>query len=322
MTRCVTCGEVLESKNYAVENAGNSGINVNWHSQEDIIEYLSEHPIDTISAVTFDEKPTLSGNLTVSSFGSVSTESLNTAITALNSIRYIAGIDDNITLDETYTEYAQGASLISAYYNALSHYPSQPESMDDETYNICYIGASSSNLGAGHYNIVDSLLGYMSDSQTSNIATVGHRRWILNPGMSKTGFGFVATTTGYRYYSAMYAFGESYVGESYYGVAWPAQNMPVEYFAANDPWSISMGQTIDISAVEVTLTRISDGKTWTFSENSSDGYFNVNNGNYGRKGCIIFRPNNITYSNGDQFVVNITGFSKENISYQVNFFSI
>ena len=63
----------------------------------------------------------------------------------------------------------------------------------------------------------------------------------------------------------------------YYGVAWPAQNMPVEFFGSSYPWSISMGKDVDKSAVKVTLIRQSDQKKWAFSEKKADGYFNVEN---------------------------------------------
>ena len=60
---------------------------------------------------------------------------------------------------------------------------------------------------------------------------------------------------------------------------------------------------------------------------SADGYFNVDNGGYGQKGCIIFKPDiesseyrNI-YVNGDKFRVTVTGL-KQPLSYQVSFFNL
>ena len=109
---------------------------------------------------------------------------------------------------------------------------------------------------------------------------------------------------------------------SEYGVAWPAQNMPVEYFGTDFPWSVSMGKNVDITSVKVKLTRESDGKVWNFSSEEADGYFNVNNAGYGQKGCIIFRPDtSIKYTAGDVFDVDITGLGSD-VSYTVNFFSL
>lgn len=60
---------------------------------------------------------------------------------------------------------------------------------------------------------------------------------------------------------------------------------------------------------------------WAFSEKKADGYFNVENSNYGQKGCIIFRPENLSYQPGDTFEVKITGLDQK-VSYTVKFFSI
>ncbi|MDE6635932.1 MAG: hypothetical protein K2K09_04925, partial [Lachnospiraceae bacterium] len=55
-----------------------------------------------------------------------------------------------------------------------------------------------------------------------------------------------------------------------------------------------------------------------------DGAFYVNNDNYGQKGCIIFRPDDIEeYKAGDSYDVNIvTGLSSGDVSYTVNFFNL
>ena len=100
--------------------------------------------------------------------------------------------------------------------------------------------------------------------------------------------------------------------------------MPVEYFGAGFPWSVSMGSTVDISSVKVKLTRESDNKTWNFSSSEADGYFNVNNDGYGQKGCIIFRPDtDENYEAGDVYNVSITGLGDgKDVSYSVNFFEL
>jgi len=104
---------------------------------------------------------------------------------------------------------------------------------------------------------------------------------------------------------------------------WPAQNTPVEYFGTNYPWSVSTGKK-ETGKVEVTLTNTKTKKEYKFSaDNTSDGYFNVENSNYGVEGAIIWRPDNITYSPGDQYNVSITGLSdNKTISYTVNFFQL
>lgn len=299
---------------YASES---QGIHVNYHTQKEIRDYLKKNKVDISEETSYG---TAASNTSPYKAGTVSDGSLQSAVNTMNAIRYIAGIDE-VALDSTYTKKAQAAALVNSVNSTLSHYPVQPSGMSTSLYTLGKEGAGSSNLswtswktGLG-YHLVKA---WMNDGDSNNISRVGHRRWILNPPMEKTGFGWVYSSNGT--YAAMYAFDNWYGETGYYGVAWPAQNMPVEYFGNTYPWSISMGSNVDSSSVKVTLTRKSDNKKWTFSKSSADGYFNVENSNYGQKGCIIFRPASITYQPGDQFMVEISGLEQK-VSYSVNFFS-
>lgn len=163
----------------------------------------------------------------------------------------------------------------------------------------------------------------MGDGDASNIDRVGHRRWCLNPSMGKTGFGSVWGPNGC--YSAMYSFDKSNTSSGVSVVAWPAQNMPTEYFAANSPWSISRSTAFD-SGATVKLTRTSDQKVWNFASpgtTGADGYYNISNAGYGQTGCLIFRPSDITgYYEGDSYQVQVTENGQVVIEYTVDFFDI
>lgn len=293
-----------------------TGIHVMYRSQSEIRKFVKSHKFNINSRVKMSKNASVKPPYAL---GSVSKASLKDGLNALNTMRYIAGIPANVKLDSTYTKKCQAATLVNAANQELSHYPAKPNGMTDSMYKPGKEGAGSSNLAWASWQTSLSfsvVRQWMEDGDSYNIDRVGHRRWILNPSMKKTGFGF---TNGY---SAMYAFDSFYAATAYYGVAWPAQNMPVEYFDSEYPWTISMGEAIQNTAkVKVTLKRQSDGKTWRFSEKSANGYFNIDNAGYGRSGCIIFRPNNISYKAGDTFRVTITGL-KEKVSYQVKFFSL
>lgn len=138
--------------------------------------------------------------------------------------------------------------------------------------------------------------------------------------MGQIGFGAVSGSRGV--YSAMYAFDRSNSTGKQNGVVWPAQTMPIEFFDSSYPWSYSSGKSENINNISVTLTRKKDGKTWTFSSSSADGYFNVNNAGYGQSGCVIFFPENMdAYQSGDLFRVTITGLVSGTAEYDVEFFS-
>lgn len=322
MALCITLGSsYVRADDTSASTA--KGINVAYHTQEEIRNFCNENGVTLRDALTYAQEPVVSGDY---SAGKLSDETLDSAVKMLNCVRYIAGISYNVKVTDSYNSLAQTATLVNYVNNILSHYPAKPADMDESLYELGVEGASSSNIARAswkgcsmNWTIVDS---WMEDGDDYNIDRVGHRRWLINPKMKCTGFGAVSGNRGT--YSAVYAFDTKNSKAAEYGVAWPAQNMPVEYFGAGFPWSVSMGSTVDISSVKVKLTRESDNKTWNFSSSEADGYFNVNNDGYGQKGCIIFRPDtDEDYEAGDVYNVSITGLGDgKDVSYSVNFFEL
>lgn len=71
---------------------------------------------------------------------------------------------------------------------------------------------------------------YISDSDSHNIEIVGHRRWILNPQLKKTGFGYADD------YSTMQAFDQSREENIDFGyILWPNKgDFPNNFFNGID----------------------------------------------------------------------------------------
>ena len=258
--------------------------------------------------------------------GHLSDSSLENALNLMNFIRYVAGIPSDVTLSESYIEMAQAGALLNCVNGQLSHTPSKPSGFPDDLYETGKNGCGSSNIAYNYGNIAKSLLsGWMYDGDSTNIASMGHRRWVLNPSMTQTGFGAVGA------YSSMYAFDREGAGISDF-VAWPAQNMPIELMnGSGTPWTVSLGSDYgkaDIQKVTVTLQNLSGNKTYTFSGAKAEGVFKINTASYGMPNCIIFRPNSVSYNKASQFRVTITGLTKsdgtdaEPLSYNVDFFSL
>lgn len=263
--------------------------------------------------------------------GQLSDTSLDNALHLVNVIRYTAGVPSDVTLDDAYTEYAQAASLICSLNGEISHYPKQPQGVPEALYQAGYKGASSSNLALGPSELAGSVFAWMDDNDASNIDRIGHRRWILDPRMKKTGFGAVGSC------AAMYAIdgsGDTKISDF---VAWPAQNTPVEFMSMRYgyPWSVGLGKDYavkDESKVTVTLKQSGTNNIWLFDKNASDfnnNYFNISKEMYGGMDCIIFRPaeDSISCQPGSEFEVSVTGlvnrFGEEaEIHYTVRFFSL
>jgi len=125
------------------------------------------------------------------SFGKVKDEILQDGLKSVNFVRFLAGLPDDVTLDEGLTEMQQAGVILLAHIGGgLSHTPPRPETVPEDFYRLAYRSTSSSNLASGFPTIFSSIVnGYMRDNSGSNIFTVGHRRWILNPYMQKTMFG-------------------------------------------------------------------------------------------------------------------------------------
>jgi len=253
-------------------------------------------------------------------------------LNSVNYIRFLAGLPDDVRNDATLaSRAAHGAVLLAA--SEFSHAPPRPSDMPLSFYNLGYSGTSASNIGWGYSSLWRFNFSCADDADSGNIDRLGHRRWLLDPPMLKTGLGYAAT------YTDTYAFDRSRTtAVSYRRITWPAEGVfPLQMFAAEVPWSITLNPAVyDIasSGQTVTLRRVRDGKTWTFTSadtNTSGEYLNVERSGYGVPNCIIFRPAPTSvgaYRNGDTFDVTLSGgiflkgtSTRATISYRTEFVS-
>lgn len=308
-----------------------SGLSVPAHTQAQIREFAAAHPADTVRQITFRQLPQ-GGEYSSGAYypGLMSEESIADGINMLNQIRYIAGLNADVTHNPVHELMESAASMVHAMNGMTSHYPARPEELSDASYDWLYElaceGASSSNLYAAKSNMGNAMLGYMLDPGESNLKIMGHRRWLLNPSMATTTFGYhYMSDSTWGHYTCMYVFDRSGAGNQNL-VAWPGQQTPVSHFIqpAEHAWSLSFGRALDASAIEVTLTRRQDGRVWRFSSEESDGAFYVDNNWYGKPGCVIFLPEEIGgVSAGDCFDVTVTDHAKKIVvRYTVNFFDL
>lgn len=301
------------------------GVHSAYRTKEEIASYMKQSGVTQGDKVAYQAQPSTKAPY---SAGSLTQKTLNSALAMVNQMRYIGGVHDHLTLNEEYNEMCQAGAVLTDVivqkYGVLTHYPSRPDDMSQDFYDLGRKGTARSNLGAGYSTLNEAIArGWMGDHGDNNLDAVGHRRWTLYPAMQQVGFG--ATDTAYAMYS-LDTYSQNITEDAGYGVVWPARNMPVEYFALDFPWSITMGEMVeeeDIPLLQVTLTRKNDGKVWKFSQNdAAGGHFAVNNAGYGQVGCIIFMPNEIeSYQAGDIFHVDITKNGEEYVYYDVNFFS-
>ena len=276
--------------------------------------------------------------------GALTDSLLRSGLTYLNYVRFAAGLPD-VQLDDALNADAQHGAVVLAAIDQLTHYPSKPADMDDAFFQRGYDATTSSNLSARFgYNELECLQGAVSgcmddNSSASNLACLGHRRWLLNPALLNVGFGHASNrASGWQYtVTKVFDFGGGDFDYDY--VAWPASGQfPTNLFGTDVPWSVSLNpakyQAPEAGRVQVTITRQSDGKTWSFSEvnpnptTAVQAYMTIENSGYGIPNCIIFNPGRANVDTwAGVHTVSITGLRTRDgqdaaLNYQVDFFSI
>ncbi len=288
---------------------------VETHTIQEIRAFAQRNGV-TRSESTFKKEPVLTAPYDP---GELSDETTQEALAMLNFMRYLAGLDANVMVDETYQKQAQAAALVNAVNDELSHVPEQPEDMSYALYNLGAAGASHSNIACGYHSVADSIVnGYMDDSDPDNIENVGHRRWLLNPALLKTGFGQVDD------YSATYVIDRGNLAADQDLVVWPAQKTPVQVFDRFIAWSVMTSKTVNPADVEIRISRRGTDETWTITENGGDGHMYLGDGiGCELDTCLIFLPGGmLTVEDGEIYDVTIQGIGADTLSYSVEFFDM
>lgn len=251
----------------------------------------------------------------------------------LNVWRKICGLPE-ISLDKDLTNNAQYGAVLEAAAKVYGHNVDKPADMDATFYEMASKSLHSSNL---YHNVPlnKAIDGFMRDMGEINNDTIGHRRWQLNPAMGKTGFGICVTGTDT--YLTEWAFDTSSSCSDYDYISFPSSGyFPNNTYAFDNEvaWTITVNpsryQTPKADSVKVTLTRESDGKSWSFAnapiapESESDAFFYIDTKNAGVSNCIIFKPD-ISENYDGVYTVHVDGLkhpdgSNATIDFQVDFF--
>lgn len=306
-------------------------------TQEEIIQRYAELPWSDKITNIYAETPSVTEPYAL---GKLSDVTLNNALNMLNFARCVAGVRDDVTLDDYQLLTVQAGALLTAVNQKMSHMPSCPSGYPEDLYGLGCTGCFSSNLVAGFSSLPYSIYVWLCDNDSTNVSQVGHRRGALDPTMRTTGFG-AADNKGTTY-SAMQVYGlqapDRKRGTVSDFVAWPARNTPTQFMTGKSyPWSISLGSDYyltDTSAVTVTLKNAGTGRTWTFNSSNTNingNYLNIDEmGGFGLFHCIVFRPkpgDEVTYVAGTRYEVSVSGLKDREgktkpLSYTVEFFDL
>lgn len=305
-------------------------------SKEEIAQLLSANPLG-FSGSAMAQPPSLTAPYDQ---GVVSGDALNAALARFNALRWLAGLP-GVKLDEDLNRRAQYGAALLAATGTLTHHPEKPADMDEHFYQLGHNAASSSNIYQGtNATLPQAVEAFFDDSDAGNLPSLGHRRWMLNPTMSKTGMGFCPSSFTYgtlNYnFATLWAFDRESPGVGYDFIGWPASgNFPSTLFHKDQAWSVTLDPARyavpALSQLRVSIRREGDGKVWTLS--GTEGYtpadqgpyLGVDQGNYGVANAIIFRPELDTSSYQGVYTVSIQGVRTVQgmdvtFAYQVDFF--
>jgi uncharacterized protein YkwD len=269
--------------------------------------------------------------------GTLTPEFLTNGLNAFKFARYLAGLSENIIMTEELNDLGQHGAVVLAKIGHLTHTPSKPGDMDQVFYKRGYESTSTANIhwsSAGHGSLQEAVKGFCDDSDESNIDRLGHRRWMLNPKLGKTGFGYA--TSGAGSFVPIQVFDQSNtekIDMDY--VLWPNKGyFPGSFFGTAQAWSVSLNpDSYNLSRCKPTvkLICVSNRKEWVFTasdKNKKGKYFNIEKTNFGFPYCIIFRPDGITsFLFNKKFKVEIGGLvdksgKTQQLEYEVEFFTL
>lgn len=351
------------------------------HTFAEINQFYAEHPYDTSLPDKYDIQPDISNeeiNTRIGTdtsalldakgkadrdtlAGSLTQETLDNALNATNYMRYSAGLqllyihtNDRIG---GYQWRAQAGAALMAELNTITHNVDGNEALAagvvSGVFGWAKAGPGGSNIVAGSgvaNKMVNSFMPDIGNDKTG----LSHRSYILNPGLSGTGFG-AADLSGTKNPKTGKARGSAVsMMVTYYGadpdglsaVLWPSRRQPIETFQARGTWQMSYPEgnpyqgnpwsyfintdsaKVDTSTLKVTLecdgkpTDVLDFNNLTAAEKSENRLFTI--GSSPLKRLIAFRPH-VAYGAGDKVKVTIAGIvDAQNlpipVSYDVHFF--
>jgi len=256
------------------------------HTREDVRSAFALLDIDT-SLSPYAEQPCVSGDYCQ---GSLTDAALGDALEYLNFIRYLAYLDPNVTLDPLYVMRAQHGAVLLAANDDIAHDAPRADGMSDGFYQTAHTGTMSSNLAAINWMDGDILIVsveyFVRDDGEANLGALGHRRWLLNPYLGKTGFGLANSTSGMSY-TSMYVHDDSNAAEDWDNVKWPSEGaFPADLTSYDIPWSVVLDPAVysdDLSGISVGMYEETRGR-------AELAYCGISKEAYGAGPAIIFMP--------------------------------
>jgi len=201
-----------------------------------------------------------------------------------------------------WNELCDAAGEVFMANGSISHTPKRPAGFDARRYEQGRRAAIKSCISGGG-GMVRSVDSYMDDSDTRNVDELGHRRWLLNPGMKRIGTG------GAGKYSALWATDNS--GSTPKGmdaVFYPPRGkVPVDFFGPRHAWSIQVlrGKHPKASGLQVTIQEL-DAYYQPTGQALALDHLSIASKAYGAGTCVIFRPKGLVVKPAKRYLTRVS----------------
>ena len=226
----------------------------NYTQKEISLKYMEALPKYDYKLGLYEKTPTWTSPYTA---GKLKQGPIDDTLNQINFYRWLYGVDE-VTVNYDKMERSQKGAVVQAATNELTHYPKQPQDMDDDFYAEAYAACNASanegdmyngNCASGDENPANTISGFIDEmhnvSQNSN---VGHRLNLLDLYVDRTSFGYCNRYTALSMYYPNQE--KTYNFEEFY--AYPiAGNFPMQLFKTNQYISFLLVDTYDIRNLKI-----------------------------------------------------------------------
>ncbi len=190
--------------------------------------------------------------------GVLAPETLDAAIKYARLYRYLSGVPwENLRADPGLCEKCAAGTVLLTKIGSLTHTPQRPADMDAAFFALAYAGCHESNLNNSG-NPVESVRSFIDDSDDTNVDRVGHRQWMLCPGLLRVGFGSATS------FCAMHVIeGDRPVNFDYNYIPFPGEGyFPRHLIEPHFAWSIHFnGAKVKLApreSIKITLRQLDE----------------------------------------------------------------
>lgn len=226
----------------------------NYTQNQISLKYIESLPKYDYKLGLYEKTPTWTSPYTA---GKLKQGPIDDTLNQINFYRWLYGVNE-VTVNYDKMERSQKGAVVQSATNELTHYPKQPQDMDDDFYAEAYAACNASanegdmyngNCAYGDEKPANTIAGFIDElHNVSPNSNVGHRLNLLDLYVDRTSFGYCNRYTALSMYYPNVE--KTYNFEKFY--AYPtAGSFPMQLFKTNQYLSFLLVDTYDIRNLKI-----------------------------------------------------------------------